>query len=58
LADIEYMQVFPLMYGEEDSSYPRAIKYFRNREATRKGFRLAECNVSTWRERNDSLEKL
>lgn len=56
--DIEYMQVFPIMYGEEDSSYTRSIKYFRAREAQRKGFRLAESNVCTWREKNDSLEKM
>jgi hypothetical protein len=58
LTDIEYIQVFPIMYGEEDSSYSRSIKYFRNRESHRKGFKLAECNVSIWREKNDSLEKM
>lgn len=46
------------MHAEEDASYTRTIKYFRDREASRKAFRLAETYVSTWRTRNDSLEKM
>lgn len=58
LKDIEYIQVFPIMHGEEDSSYLRTIKYFRNEECLKRSFKLAECYALTWRERNDSLEKL
>ena len=46
------------MTGEEQHSYVKTIKYFRDKECTRKGFKLAEMFVSVWKERNDSIEKL
>lgn len=46
------------MHGEEDSSYLRTIKYFRSEEYLKRSFKLAECYALTWKERNDSLEKL
>ena len=58
LHDIEYIQVFPIMSGQEQDSYTKTIKYFRDKEYFKKSFKLAEAYVSTWREKNDSLEKL
>jgi Iap family predicted aminopeptidase len=46
------------MNGEEERSYIKTIKYFREKEHKKKSFKLAEMYVSTWLERNDSLEKL
>lgn len=49
MKDIEYIQVFPVMHGEEDSSYLRTIKYFRNQEYLKRSFKLAECYALTWK---------
>ncbi len=31
MKDIEYFQVFPVMTGQEDFSYIKTIKYFREK---------------------------
>jgi hypothetical protein len=56
--DIEYIQVFPVMTGEEENSYVKTIKYFRQKEYTKKSFKLAEMYVSVWKEKNDTVEKM
>jgi hypothetical protein len=58
IRDVEYIQVFPIMYGEEDFSYPKTIKYFRATHCRTKSFKLAESYIITWREKNESLEKM
>ena len=55
LTDIEYIQVFPIMYGEENHSYEKIIRFFRNRCYLKKSFKLAENYMTTWKWRNESL---
>ena len=56
--DTQYIQVFPIMYGEEEHSYVKCVKYFRNREFNKKNYKTAEHYVSNWISRNDTIEEL
>ena len=46
------------MTGEEEFSYIKSIKYFRDKECEKKSFKLAEVFVNCWKNKNDSIEKL
>ena len=57
-SNMEYLQVFPVMYGHEESSYVKKIKYFRDREINKKNFKIAEHYVGNWYSKNSTLEDL
>lgn len=46
------------MYGEEQNSYCRTIKYFRNRECNTKNFKTAEHYASNWLTKNETIEEM
>lgn len=39
LEEVEYVQMFPIMYGEEQQSYVRQVKYFRAAESGKQMFK-------------------
>lgn len=43
------------MYGFEEMSYTRKIKYFREREFSKKNYKLAEHYTSNWEKKNETL---
>lgn len=55
MTDIGYVQLFPVMYGEEENSRIVQIKYFRHLEYKKEHFRLAQNYVISWLEKNEAL---
>ncbi len=50
--------MFPIMYGEEQQSYVRQVKYFRRLESGKQMFKEAQSYVLAWLEKNETLEKM
>jgi hypothetical protein len=48
IEDISYLQLFPILYGEEQHSYVKQVKYFRRAESVKQLFKEAQSYVLGW----------
>ena len=46
------------MYGEEQNSYIKSVKYFHQRECLKKNFKTAEQYANNWINQNETMEEL
>lgn len=57
LEDVEYLQLFPGLTGEEEHERINKIYYFRDRHSQHPLYAVAEHHYSVWAQRNSTLEE-